>query len=464
LSPTGVPVGTFDQTSNTYVVAGPGAVQSPANYGGTGSVTIFDRNQYKTGHTDQWNFFIERQITATWLANIGYVGSRGGTLPWRGFLLNGPFNVNSAILANWRQTWISNNGTSDPAQAQVANPMPALAGVAGGTSGGKTISAIDAAMPYLGLLGVTDYVSIGTDYFNAMQVAVQHSLAHGLSLGANYTWSKATGNVGNSATQTFAESQQSGQGPSGGVDYHDIKNNHSILDFDVSNRFVLTGSYALPFGEGKYFGSNKIANMFIGGWETTAALNLQTGEPFAPICAAQNTTTTSGTLNGRCVPVPGQPLKLPKRDQHFFKGGTITLPDGHIITPTTNTKPIWNPDAFTTQTVTFANGSSAQDLYQVGTTPLAYSNMRTAGFENLNLSVIKKFKITERTDFELHVNATNALNHTNLSVPNNTFTPVTSASSSANSSVGENSNATYGSYPLPTSEARQLTIQGNITF
>jgi len=474
LTNTGVPVGTFDQNSNTYVVAGPGAVQSPAVYGGTGSVTIFDRNQYKTGHTDQWNFFIERQITSSWLLDAGYVGSRGGTLPWRGFLLNGPFNVDPGKLAAWRQTWINNNGASDPAQAAVANPMPSLVfnpatkiGAAG-TSGLATISAIDAAMPYTGLLGVTDYVSIGTDYYNAFETQLQHTLTHGLSFQASYVWSKATGNVGNSATQTFAESQQSGQGPSGGVDYHNIKNNHSILDFDVSNRFVLTGSYALPFGAGKLLdANNKVVNMFIGGWETTGALNLQTGEPFAPICAAQNTTTLSGTINGRCVQVAGQPLKLPKQNQHFFSSGTLTLPDGHVITPTSNTKPIWNPDAFTTQMVTFANGTSAQDQYQAGTTPLAYGSMRTAGFENLNLSVIKKFTIREGTDFELHVNATNALNHTNLSVPNNTFTPltaVTPAQAAQGAAIGENSNAQFGAYPLPTAEPRQLTIQGTVTF
>jgi hypothetical protein len=92
--------------------------------------------------------------------------------------------------------------------------------------------------------------------------------------------------------------------------------------------------------------------------------------------------------------------------------------------------------------------------------------MRTPGVQNLNLSVIKRFPITEGVTFDLHVNATNALNHTNHTfvsntggTTNNTFTANTAAGV-----VGTNANSYFGSYGLTTLEARQLTIQANITF
>jgi hypothetical protein len=474
LAPNGLPAGTFDQASNTYVIPPPGPVQAAANYGGTGSVTIFNRTLYKTGHTDQWNFFIEQQLSSTWLVNAGYVGSKGATLPWRGYLLNGPFAVNPTTLAGWRASWIASGGATDPAQAQVANPMPGLIGKAAGDSGLTNITAMEANEPYVGLLNVTDYVSIGSSNYNSLVLKVQHSTSHGLTFGANYTWAKNTGLVGNSATQTFAESQQSNAvGPTGGVDYYNIKNNHSILDYDIANRFVLNGAYALPFGKGQLFGSNRIANVFIGGWSTTAALVLQGGMPWGPNCAAQ-TNSVAGTLNGRCNPVAGQPLELPKSQQRYYNGTeTLTLPDGRSITPPVNTYMKWNPDAFTIPTVALpqSNGTIkySQDQYVLGSTPLSFSNMRTPGIQNLNLSVIKIFPITERVSFDLHVNATNALNHTNHTfvsnsgvTANNTVTVNTAPS--ATNGLGTNSNNAFGSYGLTTLEARQLTIQANFTF
>ncbi|MEO6802801.1 MAG: carboxypeptidase-like regulatory domain-containing protein, partial [Granulicella sp.] len=366
LAPNGLPAGTFDQGTNTYVIPGAGPVQAAANYGGNGGVTVFNRTQYKTGHTDQYNFFIERQLSPTWVTNIGYVGSRGGLLPWRGFLMNGPFSVNPSTLAAWRASWIASNGTTDPARARVPNPMPALIGKAGGDSGGATISAMESMEPYLDLLNDNSYISIGTSNYNALVLKVQHSTSHGLQFGANYTWSKATGNTGNSGTQTFAESQQgNSSGPTGGVDYYNIKNNHAIQDYDISNRFVLNGSYALPIGKGKaFYPGNTVVRDIIGDWQVTTAVVLQSGFPWGPNCAAQSNTNSGGTLNGRCVPVAGQPLELPKANQRYYNGvETLTLPDGRTITPANNTFMKWNPDAWSTPTVTFANGKSAQDQY-----------------------------------------------------------------------------------------------------
>jgi hypothetical protein len=450
LSPNGVPAGTFDQASNTYVVPGAGAVQAAANYGQPSGVTIFNRELYKTGHTDQWNFFVERQLTSTWLVNAGYVGSTSGTLPWRGFPINGPFSVDPAQLTAWRNAWVASNGTSDPAQAQVPNPLPALAGKAPGPIGGATITAIQAAEPYLAALGVTNFISIGNSNYQALQLKVQHATSHGLSFGANYTWSKVTGLVGNSATQTFAESQQgNSSGPTGGVDYVNLKNNHSILDYDIPNRVVVNLSYALPVGKGKAFDpGNRILRTLIGDWQLTSAVNLQSGYPWGPICAQ--------TLNGRCNRVAGQPLVLPASDQHYWNGAqTLTLPDGRVVTPAVNTFTKWNPDAWTAPVVTFPNGKTALDQYTLGTSALAYSDMRTPGIQNVNLSVIKRIPITERVSFELHVNATNAFNHSNHQVVNNTITLTT---------AGQNSNAPFGTWGLSTLEARQLFMQATLNF
>jgi len=417
LAPAGVAIGTFSQASNTYVVPGAGATQSAANYGLPSAVTIFNRNQYKTGHTDQWNFVIERELSPTWLVNASYVGSIGGTLPWRGFLINGPFAVDPGQLQTWRTAWVASNGVTDPAQVQVPNPFPALVGKAPGASGGKTITAMQAAEPYVGSLGVTNYVSIGSSAYHAFVAKVQHSMSHGLMLGANYTWSKATGNVGNAATQTFAESQQNNSSaPTGGVDYVNLNNNHSILDYDITQRLVVNWTYALPLGKGKLVNANnRLVNEIIGGWEVSGVVNWQGGMPWGPSCAATTTTLNpAGTLNGRCNRVAGEPIELPKDKQRYYSGSeTLTLPNGRVITPAVNTFMKWNPDAWSEPIVTMANGKVFVDQYTLGTTPLSIGYLRTPGITNVNLSVIKRFTIREGLGFDIHVNATNALNHVN---------------------------------------------------
>jgi len=482
LSPAGVAVGTFDQASNTYVVPGAGATQSPNNYGQPSGVTIFNRNLYKTGHMDQWNLFIERQLGSTWIVNAGYVGSSGGDLPWRAHPIAGTFAVDSGQLQTWRNAWVASNGTSDPATAQVANPMPALIGHApsstAGTngSGGTTITAMQAAEPYVGSLGVIDYESFGTSSYNAFVVKIQHSMSHGLMFGANYTWSKTTGLMGNSSTATFAESQSGNSAaPTGGVDYVNVKNNHALADYDIPNRFVLNGSYELPIGKGKFLNvNNGWANEIVGGWQLSSALTMQGGMPWGPDCSTNPVAsfTNGGTLNGRCNRVAGQPLELPKANQRYYSGTeTLTLPDGRIITPAANSFMKWNPDAFSEPTVTMANGAILEDQYNLGTTPLTMGTLRTPGLLNMNMSVVKKFPIREGMGFELHVDATNVLNHTNhvMATGNGgdktSFVGVVTCKAGATCvNPGTNSNVQFGSLGLSTLESRQLTVMANFTF
>jgi hypothetical protein len=461
LTPNGLPAGTFDLPTNTYVVQAAGSTQSPNNYGTTGGVDIFNRTLYKTGHNDQYNIFVERQLTSTWLVNAGYVGSNSGDLPWRQFPLNGNWAVPTGQLATFRNAWIASNGVTDPATANVANPLPALIGHAAGPSGGATITAIQSYMPHLMALTQTNYESRGSSSYNALLLKVQHSTSHGLMLGANYTWSKTTGIVGTANNQTYEENQEgNSSGPTGGVDYANLRNNHSLTTFDIPNRFVLNGSYALPFGKGKLFGSNAVVNEFIGGWQVSTAITLQSGNPFGPTC--------SGTLNGRCNRVPEEPLQVATKDQHYYNGiQTLTLPDGRVITPAANTFVKWNPDAWSQPTQVFTNGTkvtAVADQYQNGSTPLAIGYLRTPGVENVNISVIKRFPITEGVDFVLHVNATNALNHTNHEVVNNSVNSYTTIGGGNNASPGQNGNVSFGSYGLTTLEARQLIVQANINF
>lgn len=119
---------------------------------------------------DQFNVIVERRLGPTWIFSAGYVGSSSGNLPWRDFPLNGTWSVPTGTLQTWRNTWVASNGTNDPSQVQVPNPLPALIGQANGPSGGATITAMQAAEPYLAFLGNTNLVSRGSSNFNSFAV------------------------------------------------------------------------------------------------------------------------------------------------------------------------------------------------------------------------------------------------------------------------------------------------------
>jgi hypothetical protein len=462
LTQNGLPVGTFDQPQNTNIIPAAGATQAPSIYGNNSSgsgVDIFDRYGYKTGVTDQWNFFIERRFGPAWLVSVGYVASRSSNLPWRQFAINGPWNVPSGTLQGWRNTWVASNGTNDPSQAQVPNPLPALIGKAAGPIGSTNLTALQAQESYLPFLGQTISESYGSSNYNALEFRGKHAFSHGFLLMANYTWSKTLGDTGGAGSQTFAESQMDGSQASGaGVDYINRRANYSLLGFDTPNRFVATASYLLPTGRGMALDpGNAVMRAVIGGWTVSSVTTVQTGMPWAPDCG--------GTMNGRCNVVSGEPLEVPKSLQKWYDGATgVTLPDGRTIIPGAYTFLKWNPDRFAQPVVQFPNGTYGVDQYTSGSTPMNEGDLRSPIFSMTNISVIRKFALGEWGSMDVHVDATNAFNRTQFLpyAENNSVGSILSAGGGAN--VGQNSNTSFGTLSQSFAEPRQLTITLRLDF
>ena len=98
----------------------------------------------------------------------------------------------------------------------------------------------------------------------------------GLALLAHYTFAKliddssfSSGNVGWLGGVTDVQ------------DPFNLRLERAVSAMDVTHRFVLTGSYQLPFGHGKAIGNSwsKPLDMVLGGWEVNALLTLSSGFP-----------------------------------------------------------------------------------------------------------------------------------------------------------------------------------------
>ncbi|MGH2506684.1 MAG: TonB-dependent receptor domain-containing protein, partial [Ktedonobacteraceae bacterium] len=448
LTPSGLPIGRFEDPQNTLVLPAMGAVQAPNLYGDSNAslnVDLFPRN-YQVGKVDQWNFFVQHSFGHAWLVSAGYVGSHGSNLPWRGFPLNGVFDIPDSTLQSWRNTWYNSDGLNDPASVQVSNPLPALIGEATGPIGAAKISALNAQMPYLAFLGQTVLATNEITNYNALQVRVEHAYSNGFQLMANYTWSKATGlgggYSGGFSHASYAESQIAGGGAavSGGPDYRNLNNNRGLLGYDTPQRAVIAVTYLLPTGQGRaLYVPNRILRGVVGGWQLGGVITLQSGQPWGPDCAS--------SMNERCDVVPGESLEVPKALQHWYDGKTsVTLPDGRVVTPPAFSYLKWNPDYFAEPVAQFPNGKYAVDQYWNGTTSQYVNGLRLPAFENVNLTVRRDFRITESTKLEFMAEATNLLNRTNFlpTAVNGTVGAVLQSDAASNTKVGQNSNVSFG--------------------
>lgn len=416
-NPAGVLIGDFQQTTN--LVSPTGANLAEASLYGAGSPR-FDYNNFKNGRAQQWNLFLEKKIGGAWLASVGYSASRGTQLPYNVPLNSNQF-IDPAVLGQWRQDYISRAGVGHMGNDLVPNPFqpasgPRLAFQNPLNQNTVARNVLYQAYPLLAG-GLQVKQTPGWSDYHAFQTKIEQRYTNGLQMMAHYTWSKATGF---SETEVQMNGFADNYGFAGPSDFRNYANNARLLSNDIPHRFVATAVYELPFGTGKAFASGKKwVDGVVGGWQVSGVYTLQSGAPLLLNAGLAN------AINGRPDIDPNAPWELPAELQRWYDGRTtVTLPSGRTITPPNFTFLKYNPDKFNIsghildmhQLGSVANPSDPNryrtDIYYWGNAALTYNEFRAPRMNNLNLTVTRRFKVSERISMELAANAQNALNHT----------------------------------------------------
>jgi hypothetical protein len=215
--------------------------------------------------------------------------------------------------------------------------------------------------------------------YDALQLSVQERLAHGLGFRANYTWSKCLtnnqgyyGRYGNAApAQTTADVAFQSYVYNVGLDY-------GLCDADVTNVFTGYLNYDLPFGHSRTFGksSNKVVNAVIGDWRYDAILSVHGGLPISMIQFGNDPTGAYFQPRPDCVePSHATPYK------NFVGGGYVWFDPLTMAIP--------GPG-------------------KLGTCPI--SSERGPGLKQIDMSLSKRFTVTESKYVEFRVDAINAFN------------------------------------------------------
>lgn len=252
------------------------------------------------------------------------------------------------------------------------------------------------ANPAVGTSGAFVVDNGGRTSYDSLQLELRRRLSKGLLVQGNYTFGQAFTNMFTSSSIVFSQYST----------LRDPKLDKALSPFNIRHGFKVNWIYELPFGRGKWLGGgvNKIGDLLIGGWEFHGAARLQSGSPFS-LGAANLVGMTREDLQKQ-VKVRKEPnllaFYLPQDiiDNTRRAYGSLTgSPTGKYIEPVNYN----NPVAFGGQ-----RGISNIVLYG-------------PAFQRWDLSVIKKFKITETANFEFRAEFLNAFNNINFLVgsPNN---------------------------------------------
>jgi hypothetical protein len=220
--------------------------------------------------------------------------------------------------------------------------------------------------------------TLGDSAYYASFVRVQKRFSRGFNLVASYTFSKFLDN-------SFEGGSSLGQDNGSYSNYYNRTADWGPSPNDIRHRFVFSAVYDLPFGAGRRWLSNNLAGRVVGGWTLATVTTLQSGAPFTVV--TQTNSTNAFSTGSQRANVSTDP-NLPAGE------GTVAQ---------------WFDTGAFTQPALYTFGNEGRDI------------LRGPGLLNIDASLLRTFAIREIAKFQLRGEFLNALNHTNLSLPNSTF-------------------------------------------
>ncbi len=221
-----------------------------------------------------------------------------------------------------------------------------------------------------------NFPTLGYSNYYAGMIRVERRYSKGLSFGGTYTWSKYLGNDSMGGDTL-------GNGSGIYSDLYNRRADYGPVADDVVHRANFHWLYELPFGTGKRWLSASPLRFVAGGWSLGNVTTFQTGAP--------NTVTTQ-TNNCNCFSAGSQRPNV--------------VGDSSLSNPSVAQ---WFNTAAFAQPAAYTMGNAGAGI------------IRSPGLINLDFSVQRSFRITERIHADLRGEFFDAFNHTNFSNPGTTL-------------------------------------------
>lgn len=271
---------------------------------------------------------------------------------------------------------------------------------AGGGQAGRLLNATHSGnWGDIGLL-----TPFGNNYYDALQTKLTRRFTGGSVAGIVYTWSKTIDFEDNEEINSILRPYPA---------Y--LPYNKAVAGFDRANNFQAYAVYQLPFGRGQRWATTGLASAIAGGWRLSGVASVLSGMPF-----------TVRDSNGNTVNAPGN-TQTPN----------IVGPI-HIL----NGKPTPIPGNCTSDSCKYFNVEAFQHVATPGVLGNAGRNiLRGPGFFDLDASLYRDFKITERFTFQFEANAVGVTNTPHFGNPtsdinSSNFGKITGSLATTNTSLG----------------------------
>jgi hypothetical protein len=325
----------------------------------------------------QWNLTIQRQLGTKTSVSVGYVGNKID-------------HMSDIFIFN--QKVLNPDGTTSP------GPFAQALINCCGAGNSPTIRFND---------------SSGIQRYNALQVSVEQRAWQGLQFRTNYTWSRCMSNSLGYFGPFGDEEALPGTTSQTGFGFffqnaYNAKGDYGRCISDAAGLFNGYLMYDLPFGKGRRFGggADPVVNAVIGGWSIASDFTMHTGFALYPH-GADSSLTGSASPRPNCV------------------AGVSQSGDGSFTNPNDPTTPgVLGPH--------FLNPDSVKDASPHTFGTCAAGAFRGPGLATSDLSIVKAFQISERTNFQFLTQFINLTNTPILGAPSTSTGPTFGVITSSN--------------------------------
>ncbi|MBV9401897.1 MAG: carboxypeptidase regulatory-like domain-containing protein [Bryobacterales bacterium] len=225
---------------------------------------------------------------------------------------------------------------------------------------------------------VNSLVPDGPSWYNSLQTKLSWRWRGNTAFGVVYTFSRAINWTDNEEEATVFGGQ-------GGYLFWTSPNlrnrNKALASYDRTHNFSTYGSYDLPFGKTQRWAKSGVANAILGGWQTNWVLSYLSGSPFSIIGG-------------------GAQVNSPGNVQTADQVGPLNILGGIGPAPVTGANPVCQPaDLSCHYFDPSAFAPVPGDQIRFGNT--GRNIVRGPGLFNLDASVFRNFKMTERVNLQI---------------------------------------------------------------
>jgi len=311
----------------------------------TTSVSFLDPHR-AVGYSQQFNLGIQQELSGNMVVEVAGLGNLSRKLSNANLSLN---QIAPDVLSSLQARGVTT-------QLQQYRPFPQFTDV------------------------LIQFPTNGLSDYYALLVRADKRFSHGLSFGANYTWSKYFGNI-----------TQPGLALGNGVgslvyqDYYSSnpRANYGPTADDIEHRLNFHWIYELPFGMGKRWLANNPLRYLAGGWSLGNISTFQTG-------AALTITTQTNSCN-------------------CFSAGPQRPDVAGDPNAGSHTVGSWFNTAAFSQPPAYAFGNAGVGI------------VRGPGVIQVDMSLIRNFTVTQKVHAEFRAEVFNVINHTNFGNPGTVF-------------------------------------------